>query len=193
MTRNVARQRSLPTPRTEGMKNVLEATLRLLDTTNPKDVTLRDVARESGHGPRLIIEWFGGKGGLFAAVCIRTFEDLAATGDLFYSDIATRPELRAVVRIFNFMQVNHPEFVEQVRTDFIYDIITDRLMTVRGFTKERAGIAARRILAHTMGLGIVAEFHGLSDDVVIQMTQAEVTSSMGFELADNPNRVSREL
>lgn len=175
------------------MKNVLEATLRLLGTTNPKDVTLRDVARESGHGPRLIIEWFGGKGGLFAAVCIRTFEDLATTGDLFYSDIATRPELRAVVRVFNYMQVNYPEFVAQVRTDFLHDIIVERLMAVRGFSKERASIAARRMLAHTMGLAIAAEFHGLPDDVVIQMTQAEAMSSMGFEFSDNPNRVSRGL
>lgn len=171
------------------MKNVLEATLRLLETTNPKDLTLRDVARESGHGPRLIIEWFGGKGGLFAAVCIRTFEDLAATGNLFFSDIATRPELRAAVRVFNYLQVNHPEFVEQVRTDFLHDIIADRLVNVRGFSKERASVAARRVLAHTMGLAIAADFHRLSDDVVIEMTQAEAMSSMGFELSHNPNRL----
>ncbi len=174
------------------MKNVLEATIRLLKTTEPKDVTLRDVARESGHGPRLIIEWFGGKGGLFAAVCIRTFEDLAATGNLFFSDIATRPELRAAVRVFNYMQVNHPAFVEQVRTDFLHDIIADRLMVVRGFSKERASVAARRILAHTMGLAIAADFHRLSDDVVIEMTQAEAMSAMGFELSDNPNRLVSE-
>ena len=59
----MAAKRSQPTHRDEGKANVIAATLRLLDTTAPKDITLRDIARESGHGNRLIIEWFGGKAG----------------------------------------------------------------------------------------------------------------------------------
>lgn len=184
----VAKQRSLPTPRPEGMNNVVSATLRLLETKRPAEITLRDIAQESGHGNRLIVEWFGGKGGLFAAVVAKVFEDLASSGTLFYSDIALRPEFRSAVRIFNYMQVLHPEFVEQARTPFMFDVIRARLRDFRGFTDEQADIAVRRIMVHTVGLAIMAEFHHLPDDVVIEMTKAEVRAAMGFDLPDNPNR-----
>lgn len=170
------------------MANIIAATIRLLATTSPADITLRDIARESGHGHRLIVEWFGGKGGLFAAVVAKIFQDLASTGDLFYSDIATRPEVRSAVRVFNYMQVLHPEFVEQGRTTFVFDVLRERLVNLRGITPEQATIAVRRILAHTMGLAIIADFHHLSDEDVIRMTKAEVRDSMGFDLPDNPNR-----
>ena len=68
------------------------------------------------------------------------------------------------------------------------DILTERLVTVRGLSREKADVAARRVLAHTMGLAVFAEFQQLSDDEIIEMTKAEVRSSMGFELADNPSR-----
>ena len=184
----MANPRSQPTPRSEGMSNIVEATIRLLRTTPAADITLRDIARESGHGHRLIVEWFGGKGGLFAAVVTKVFEELASSGDLFYSDIATRPEVRAAVHLQNYMRVLHPDFVEQARTNFVGDILKERLRAIRGLSDEQADIAVRRIQAHTMGLAIMAEFHNLPDDVVIQMTKAEVRSSMGFDLPDNPNR-----
>lgn len=88
----MASNRALPTPRAEGMSNIIAATIRLLEVKGPHEVTLRDVAKESGHGHRLISEWFGGKGGLYAAVVTKTFENLVNTGELFYSDIAVRPE-----------------------------------------------------------------------------------------------------
>lgn len=185
----MAQQRSLPTPRSEGMNNIVTATIRLLKSHRPAEITLRDIARESGHGHRLIVEWFGGKGGLFGAVVSRVFEDLAASGDLFYSDVATRPDLRAAVRIFNYMQVLHPEIVAEHRTSFVSEVLRERLRTFRGFTEEQAEIAVRRIQVHTMGLAVMAEFHQLSDDVVIEMTKAEVRAAMGFELPDNPNRI----
>jgi AcrR family transcriptional regulator len=170
------------------MNNIVMATIRLLKTTRPAEITLRDIARESGHGHRLIVEWFGGKGGLYGAVVAKIFEDLAATGDLFYSDVATRPELRAAVRVFNYMQELHPEVVAAARTTFVSEVLRERLQTLRGFSEEQADMAVRRIQAHTMGLAIMAEFHRLPDDVVIEMTKAEIRSSMGFDLPDNPNR-----
>ncbi|MFN9980071.1 MAG: hypothetical protein ACK53Y_09170, partial [bacterium] len=85
-------------------------------------------------------------------------------------------------------RVLHPDLVEQARTNFVGDILKERLRALRGLSEEQADIAVRRIQAHTMGLAIMAEFHNLPDDVVIQMTKDEVKSSMGFDLPDNPNR-----
>ena len=89
----MSQKRAFPTPRPEGMANILDATMRLLQERSPGDISLRDVATEAGHGHRLIVEWFGGKGGLFAAVLERLFRDLAASGERFYSDFATRHDV----------------------------------------------------------------------------------------------------
>lgn len=184
----MAPTRALPTPRAEGMSNIIAATIRLLEVKGPHEVTLRDVAKESGHGHRLISEWFGGKGGLYAAVVMKTFENLVSTGELFYSDIAVRPEVRAAVRVFNYMQMHHREFVEGARTTFLRDAFRARLMELRGLSEAEADLGTRRIFSLTMGLATFAQFQQLTDEEVIQMTKDEVKSSMGFDLSDNPNR-----
>ena len=184
----VSTKRSLPTPRAEGMANILEATFRLLQTRDPGDITLRDVARESGHGPRLIIEWFGGKGGLYAAVCEKTFSDLATSGELFYSDIALRPEVVTAFRVFNHMQVNHPEVVIAVRSGAVLDIVKKRLQESQGLSEEEALRIARRISVLTVGLALFREFVGLSEDDAVQMYKDEFLTSTGILLPDNPHR-----
>jgi len=184
----VSTKRSLPTPRAEGMANILEATFRLLQTRDPGDITLRDVARESGHGPRLIIEWFGGKGGLYAAVCEKIFSDLANSGELFYSDIALRPEVVTAFRVFNHMQVNHPEVVVAVRSGAVLDIVKKRLQESQGLSEEEALRIARRISVLTVGLALFREFVGLSEDDAVQMYKDEFLTSTGILLPDNPNR-----
>ena len=184
----VSTKRSLPTPRAEGMANILEATFRLLQTRDPGDITLRDVARESGHGPRLIIEWFGGKGGLYAAVCEKIFSDLANSGELFYSDIALRPEVVTAFRVFNHMQVNHPEVVIAVRSGAVLDIVKKRLQESQGLSEEEALRIARRISVLTVGLALFREFVGLSEDDAVQMYKDEFLTSTGILLPDNPNR-----
>jgi len=120
------------------MSNIIAATIRLLEVKGPHEVTLRDVAKESGHGHRLISEWFGGKGGLYAAVVMKTFENLVSTGELFYSDIAVRPEVRAAVRVFNYMQMHHREFVDfaefqQLTDDEVIQMTKDEVKSSMGF------------------------------------------------------------
>ena len=187
MTRNVARQRSLPTPRTEGMKNVLEATLRLLETTNPKDVTLRDVARESGHGPRLIIEWFGGKGGLFAAVFEKVFRDLTETGALFFADVATRTEVRVAFQVFNYMQLNHRDLVLSLRDRVVINRLQERLRANLGLSEEAASLTARRLAVLVVGTAVFRDYFDLDDDEVIAMIQDEFRATTGMTLPVNPN------
>ncbi len=170
------------------MSNILEATLRLLQSSDPGDITLRDVARESGHGPRLIIEWFGGKGGLFAAVCENIFSDLATSGELFYSDIALRPEVVTALRVFNHMQVNHPKEVVAVRSGAVLEIVKKRLQESQGLSEEEALRIARRISVLTVGLALFREFVGLSEDDAVQMYKDEFLTSTGILLPDNPHR-----
>lgn len=188
----MATSRAHPTPRNEGMANIVSATIRLLETRTPQDVTLRDVAHESGHGHRLIVKWFGGKGGLFAAVVNETFEKLSASGELFYADLPLRRDVRIVFQVFNYMQIHHPEFVRQARTRLPLSTAEQRLTTNLGIPPERARIVIHRLSLQLLGIALFREFFELSDDEVIRMMQDEFRTTTGFELADNPNRIRDE-
>lgn len=170
------------------MANIVAATIRLLETTKPQDITLRDVARESGHGHRLIVEWFGGKGGLFAAVSDAVLERLIQAGAVFYSDLPLRPELRSVVEIFNFMQLHHPEFVKDARTGIVVKSIEERLQVVAGLSEQAARAAANRLALQLLGIVLFKEYFPLSDDDVIQMMRDEFKATTGLEMPDNPER-----
>lgn len=188
MRASVATTRAHPTPRNEGMANIVAATIRLLETTKPQNITLRDVARESGHGHRLIVEWFGGKGGLFAAVVDEIFVSLAKSGSLFYSDLPLRVEFRTAIQIFNFMQMHHPEFVEEVRSGIASDAAKERLRTVVGLPAETARVAIDRLAVQVMGIVLFREYFSLSDDEVIRMMKEEFKATTGRDLPDNPER-----
>ena len=171
------------------MANIVAATIRLLETKSPKDVTLRDVALESGHGPRLIIEWFGGKGGLYSAVFEKIFKDLTESGELFYADVAIRNETKIAFQVFNYMQINHPDVVESMRKDFLVArAVKERLQTVRGLSEKQADLTARRLAVLSLGVGLFREFVDLSDDEVVKMMQDEFKATTGFTFPDNPDR-----
>ena len=178
----MAAKRSQPTHRDEGKANVIAATLRLLDTTAPKDITLRDIARESGHGNRLIIEWFGGKGGLFGAVFERIFAELRESGQLFAADIPVRDETKKVFGLFSYMKLMHPEETAQLRSGLIDTAVRERMQNALGMSAEQADLAVRRLSVVTLGAAVFADFFGLSGDEVIRLMQDEFRTSTGAEL-----------
>jgi AcrR family transcriptional regulator len=188
----VAKSRALPTPRNEGMANIVAATIRLLETTSPKDVTLRDVARESGHGHRLIVEWFGGKGGLFAAVVNETFKTLTSSGEIFFADLALRKEVRIVFEVFNYMQMHHPDFVKEARSTLALNAFRDLLINNTGLSPDKARLAASRLALLLLGIVLFREHFTVSDDEVIQMLRDEFTTTTGLDFMDNPARRLRD-
>ena len=162
------------------MANIMAATFRLMESKGPQEITLRDVAAESGHGPRLIVRWFGGKGGLFEAIFMHVFADLNQAGEMFYADLPTRPEVRKVFRLLSYMQMHHPEYVEAARQGEILRTYTSRLETVLNLPREQADRVARRIITLVTGLALYSEMFGLTDDEVIEMVQNETKSLIGI-------------
>ncbi len=182
-------KRANPTPRKEGMANIVAATIRLLETHAPQDVTLRDVADESGHGHRLIVEWFGSKGELFAEVFNQVFEGLVEGGGFFYADLPTQPNVRKVFQLFNFMLVNNPDFLKSARSGRLVEVVEERLKTNRGIPAEQAGVAARRLTILALGIALFSDFIELSDDDAVLMMQNEFKATTGFDMPDNPDKV----
>ena len=168
------------------MTNIVAATVRLLETRSPQEITLRDVADESGHGHRLIVEWFGGKGGLFAAVFTETFEHLRTSGELFYANVPLRNDVRIAFQLFNYMQMHHREYVESVRDTFVLETIQERLRNVAGLAEKDADLVARRISVLTLGIALFADFFDLTEDEAIAMMQEEFRAMTGFTLPDRP-------
>lgn len=170
---SVTKPRQHPTPREEGKANIIAATIALLETTPPQDLTIRDIASASGHHHRLIIEWFGSKGGLLHAVFEEVFRALIESGELFTGSVATRPEVRKVFGLFNYVQMHHPEFIFSMRSWLTLDAMEDRLKTVRNMSDEQARLVARQLAAHALGLALFASFLELSDDDVRAIEQWE--------------------
>ena len=168
------------------MANIVAATIKLLKTTEPQDVTLRDVALESGHGHRLIVEWFGGKGGLFAAVFQEIFESLLQTGEFYLSDVVVRPEVRTAFKVFNYMQMHHPEFVKEVRTGKFIQAVEDRLTNGLGMSADRARLIANRIAVSAIGISLFIDYFDLSDDEAIQMIRDEFKLMTGHDMPTRP-------
>ncbi len=181
-------KRELPTPRNEGMENIVAATIRLLEDRGPADITLRDVAEESGHGHRLIVEWFGGKGGLFDAVFRKIFDDLMQTGSLFYADVPIRSEVRRAFELFNYMHVHHRDFIESTRDEFVIKAMRERMQSGLGLSEEKARLVANRLSVLVLGISLFRDYFELSDDELVKMMQDEFRASAGVELSDNPNR-----
>lgn len=175
----MAEKRSLPTSRNDGMTNIISATISLLESKGPQDITLRDIARESGHGHRLIVEWFGGKGGLYADVFNEIFKNLAESGELYFADVPTRPEIKKMFQLLVYMQMHHPEYVQAERTGFVLGLVRERFEKNIDVTREEADRIARQVSALMMGLSVVNDLFELTDDEIITLVQNAVFSLTG--------------
>lgn len=173
------------------MANIISSTLRLLETQSPQDITLRDVAAESGHGPRLIIEWFGGKGGLYAAVFSEIFANLIKSGELFAADVPTRKDVKIAFQMMNYMVIHHPDFVNDARDRAVTDLMRERLVNNLGKTPEEAAVATRRLVVTMIGIALFQDFIGMPNDEAIKMVQDEFRSSTGLELPAHPVSVNK--
>ena len=179
---HVTEKRSQPTPRNEGMANIIAATLRLLKTRQPQDITLRDVAIESGHGHRLIVEWFGGKGGLYAAVFNEIFGPLRETGQLYAADVPTRSDVKTAMALVNYMRMTSPDELIGIRQNWVSEDIQNRVTTFRGKTRDQASLAVKRLAVLAFGISLWGDFFGLSDEEAIKMMQDEFRASLGLDM-----------
>lgn len=182
------KKRSQYTPRNEGMANVLQSTKRLLATKSPKDITLREVASESGHAPRLIILWFGGKGGLYAAVCESIFGELADSGELYFGNILLRSDVAIAFRVLNYMQMMHPEETNRLRSGSIQEIMSLRLQEQLGKSPDEANVIARRLSALALGTVLFRDLLHLTDDDIIGMFRSEFAATTGIALPEKSKR-----
>jgi AcrR family transcriptional regulator len=168
------RTRRSPTPREEGMANIVAATLEILDTTPPQDVTIRQVAEKSGHHHRLIVEWFGGKNELFAIAFETIFRRLIETGELYGDRIASRADVKKGFLLFNYGQMHDPEFTRRARTGFVVSEMERHIASQRNLSPEQAKLAARQLAIYTLGRSLFAPFFDLTEDDLTKIESWEI-------------------
>ena len=101
--------------REEGKRLLLEAAQRLLETTDPDHIGIRDVGELAGVHHRFVMEWFGGKVALFRAVHdsrANTMSQLIATAtEIQDKKLGNRLEsIRHEIVLVNWLIMNDSEF-----------------------------------------------------------------------------------
>ncbi len=111
----LTRQRSTKSSSTPSISPLLEAAQKLLETTDPDHIGIRDVGALAGVHHRFVMEWFGGKVALFRAVHdsrANTMSELiATTREIQDKKLGhTLESLRHEIVLVNWLVINGSEF-----------------------------------------------------------------------------------
>ena len=118
----VPTQKAVPSrprrPRDEGKRLLVEAAQKLLATTPPDEIGIRDIGEAAGVHHRFVAEWFGGKVGLFRAVhdarTQRISELLSTTTALGARGGSTLESIRHEIVLVNWL-IQHESKFENIK------------------------------------------------------------------------------
>lgn len=104
--------------REEGKRLLVEAAQKLLATTPPDEIGIRDIGEAAGVHHRFVAEWFGGKVGLFRAVhdarTLRISELLSTTTTLGDRGGSTLESIRHEIVLVNWL-IQHESKFENIK------------------------------------------------------------------------------
>lgn len=140
------------THRDQGTENMIEATVRLLRQRGPDQITVRDVAEESGHHHRMVQAWFGGKVGLFRAAFDHLLREAAGQLGGLTGDPLLDPDLRLTVTLMNWLVATEPGSLDGPRPTPVIDQVTEIYRETFGLDREVARLMALR----TVGASVAA-------------------------------------
>jgi AcrR family transcriptional regulator len=162
------------TRRDKGTENMIEATVRLLRQRSPDQITVRDVALESGHHHRMVQAWFGGKVGLFRAAFDQMLQEAAGQIGGLTGEPLLSPDLRVTVTLMNWLVATEPGSLDGPRPTPIIDQVTEVYRESFGLDRE----VARLIALRTVGASIAAMLYpgplGITPDDIKAIAKLEV-------------------
>ena len=170
-------QPTTPTTRTrrpDGMENMVDATVRLLQDRSPEQITVRDVAEASGHHHRFVQAWFGGKVGLFRAVFDRMTE--ASAERLRRESMLPQPfgpDVRMVITLMNWLVAAEPGALDGPRPTPIIDQVTDTYHELYGLDRDLARLMALRMVGASIAAVLFPGPMGVTSDDVAAVAALE--------------------
>lgn len=90
-------------------EQIIEAAIAVLAERDPAEVTFEEIADAAGVSRALVYNYFGDRGGLLGAVCVRSFDQLdAALAPAFDPALSPREQANEFVRRYLDFAVTHP-------------------------------------------------------------------------------------
>jgi AcrR family transcriptional regulator len=167
--------RQKPTPRSEGIEHLLDATIGLLREMPPEQITVRLVAERAGHHHRFVSEWFGSKAGLLRAAMEQLLEEITHESSPFDPDTqGLRPDGRIIVYVFNWLVANDPDNTEHPPTGVFRNFLKGQFVSQLGLDPEIADLAARRSVATIIGIVLFGDLLGIDDAMFAELRNLEV-------------------
>lgn len=151
--------------RAETMNLLRAATIELLDTTNPQDLTIREIADRAGVFHRYVPDYFGGKAELLADI-YPTMQAKAVSGVAPLAGDSIRPEMIRFAQLAIWLSQNRDSgipsgprlLLDQVVSTFTNDLNLDTTTAL---------LLAQRLFA---GVITIAAFPDIVGDEPINIT-----------------------
>ena len=161
------------TSRTQGRRNIIEATITLLATRTPDEITVRQIAEESGHHHRMVQAWFGGKIPLFLAVHEQLNEAIAERWCNPLGSVDNSDLVRMTTALMNWLIAADPSVFESRTGTPILDQLTSIYEASYGLDPRDARMMALRSVAGSITATLFPGPLGISDQDVAELANFE--------------------
>ena len=161
--------------------------LDLLETVNPDDITIREIAEHAGVFHRYIPDYFGGKAELLADV-YPTVAEQAALSLAPFNGTEIRPEVIRTARLAIWLSANRDEGVPSIERSLITSLITTLTSQAR-LDEPTATLMAQRMMA---GVIVLAVFPDVVSDTPIDTSAHRKLENriIGLLAADTANNTN---
>ncbi len=161
------------TPRDQGRRNIIEATISLLEDQSPDEITVRQIAEASGHHHRMVQAWFGGKIQLFLAVHEELNAEIARelTPPLGRGQVVEHA--RMTTQLMNWLIAADPSVFDGRVDTPILDRIAEIYVTTYGLEPRRARGMALRTVAGSIASTLFPGPLGITQEDVVELGELE--------------------
>lgn len=151
------------TPRADGKRHMVEAAIHLLRERPAEQISIRDIAEESGHHHRFVQSWFGGKVALMRAAFEQLTEDAADGLEAPLDRGQFSEDVRISTSLMNWLVAADPHALDGPRPTPIIDRITEIYVTSCSLKPDLARLMALRVVAGSISALLFPDSLGLND------------------------------
>ncbi len=161
------------TSREQGRRNLIDATISLLSTQSPDEITVRQIAEASGHHHRMVQAWFGGKILLFLAVHEQLNEEIAQQLEPPLGRAGVAEQVRKTTVLMNWLIAADPTVFERRPDTPIIDQIASIYESGYGLDPRDARMMALRAVAGSITATLFPGPLGISEQDISELVAFE--------------------
>lgn len=158
------------TPRDQGRRNIVGATIKLLRTHAPDEITVRQIAEASGHHHRMVQAWFP----LFLAVHEELNAEIARalTPPLGRGGISEQTRMTTV--LMNWLIAADPSVFDGRGDTPVLDSVASIYESTYGLDPTQARMMAVRTVAGSVTLTLFPAAFGITEQDTVELAKFEI-------------------